>query len=87
MFGQLIPALRNPVTGFFLDGKLAVSIFFVLSGEALSSAYFCGGGELAVVRLAVKRYSRLTVPIAASSLATYCLYKSGLFTTCTREHC
>jgi peptidoglycan/LPS O-acetylase OafA/YrhL len=77
-FGALLPVLRNPVTGFFLDARLAVSVFFVLSGEALSSAYFAGGGESAVARLAVKRYSRLTVPIAAACLITYALYKAGL---------
>jgi peptidoglycan/LPS O-acetylase OafA/YrhL len=77
-FGRLMPGLRNPVTGFFLDGQLAVSIFFVLSGDALSSGYFSGGGEFTVARLAVKRYSRLTVPIAASCLVTYLLYKWDL---------
>jgi peptidoglycan/LPS O-acetylase OafA/YrhL len=76
-FGRLMPGLRNPVSGCFLDGQLAISIFFVLSGEALSSGYF-SGGEWAVVRVAVKRYSRLTVPIGVSCLVTYLLYKSEL---------
>jgi peptidoglycan/LPS O-acetylase OafA/YrhL len=77
-FGVLMPSIRNPITGFLLDGKLAVSIFFVLSGEALSSAYFNGKGDLAVIKLAVKRYSRLTIPILAVSAIIYCLLKLNL---------
>lgn len=76
-FGVLIPELRNPVTGFLLDGSLAVQVFFGLSGEALSSAYFAGGGEFAVAKLAVRRYTRLTVPIAAACLLTFLVYRLG----------
>src|SRR5258706_1988331 len=67
-FGVVMPGLRNPATAFFLDAGLAVSLFFVLSGEALSAAYFAGKGEVAVVKLCVKRYTRLTIPIAATCL-------------------
>ena len=77
-FGVLMPELRNPVTGFLLDGSLAVQVFFGLSGEALSSAYFAGGGEFAVAKLAVRRYTRLTVPIAAACLLTLLVYRLGL---------
>jgi peptidoglycan/LPS O-acetylase OafA/YrhL len=77
-FGVVFPPFRNPVTAFFLDGPLAVSIFFVLSGEALSTSFFSGGGDVAVIRLAVKRYSRLTLPIAACCLLTYVLCRAGL---------
>jgi peptidoglycan/LPS O-acetylase OafA/YrhL len=78
IFGVTTPWLRNPITGFFLDGDLAVAIFFILSGEALSSAYFAGRGESAVVRLAVKRYTRLTIPIAATCVIIFLLSKFGL---------
>lgn len=77
-FGVLVPALRNPVTGFLLDGGVAVAIFFVLSGEALSAGFFAGGGARAVQRLAVKRYTRLTIPIVASCTLTLALYHAGL---------
>jgi peptidoglycan/LPS O-acetylase OafA/YrhL len=77
-FGALVPDFRNPVTGFFFDGILAVSVFFVLSGEALSSSYFAGGGRTAVFRLAVKRYPRLTIPILAASLIVALLAAAGL---------
>jgi len=77
-FGAIVPALRNPVTGFLLDGGVAVSVFFVLSGEALSAGFFAGGGSAAVLRLALKRYTRLTIPIAAACTLTLALYYAGL---------
>jgi peptidoglycan/LPS O-acetylase OafA/YrhL len=78
IFGLVGPGFRNPVTAFFLDGPLAVSIFFVLSGEALSSGFFAGKGEAAVLRLAARRYSRLTLPIAATCAIVFLLVKTGL---------
>jgi peptidoglycan/LPS O-acetylase OafA/YrhL len=80
-FGGLMPGLRNPASAFFLDARLAVSLFFVLSGEALSAAYFAGRGEAAVVKLAVKRYTRLTIPIAATCLIVFALDRLHLTRT------
>ncbi|WP_372787056.1 acyltransferase family protein [Phenylobacterium sp.] len=77
-FGVVMPGLRNLASAFFLDGSLAVSLFFVLSGEALSAGYFAGKGEAAVVRLAVKRYTRLTIPIAATCLIVLALSRLQL---------
>ncbi|HTT06493.1 MAG TPA: acyltransferase [Steroidobacteraceae bacterium] len=77
-FGAIVPALRNPVTGFLLDGGVAVAVFFALSGEALSAGFFAGGGSGAVLRLAVKRYTRLTIPIVAACALTLGLYYAGL---------
>ena len=77
-FGVVLPQIRNPLTGFFLDGGVAVSAFFVLSGEALSGGFFAGGGKFAVYRLAVKRYTRLTIPVIAACTLTLLLYKAGL---------
>jgi peptidoglycan/LPS O-acetylase OafA/YrhL len=72
-FGVAAPGFRNLATAFFLDARLAVSLFFVLSGEALSAAYFAGKGEAAVIRLGIKRYTRLTIPIAATCLIVFAL--------------
>ena len=69
-FGAVDPAIRNGVTAFLLDGSLAVSVFFVLSGEALSTSYFAGRGRRSVVDLAVRRYPRLAIPVLAVSAVT-----------------
>jgi peptidoglycan/LPS O-acetylase OafA/YrhL len=77
-FGALVPGFRNPVTGFLCDGQLAVCVFFVLSGEALSAAFFAGKGEASTIRLAIKRYPRLAIPILASCLIVLALDRFGL---------
>lgn len=61
-----------------LAGDIAVAIFFVLSGDALSSGYFSGGGYKAIDRLLVRRYLRLTIPILMSCFITYLLMVAGL---------
>ena len=78
IFGALVPGFRNPVTGFLFDGQLAVCVFFVLSGEALSAAFFAGKGDAATIRLAIKRYPRLAIPILASCLIVFALDRCGL---------
>jgi peptidoglycan/LPS O-acetylase OafA/YrhL len=77
-FGVIAPSFRNIATGFFLNGSLAVSMFFVLSGEALSTAYFSGKGDAAIHRLAIKRYPRLVIPILAVCLIVYAAGQAGL---------
>jgi len=67
------PAFRNPLTAALWNGKMAVMIFFVLSGEALSAAYWQGRGRQAVLRQAIKRYPRLTLPILAACFVTWVL--------------
>lgn len=70
-FGAAIPIIHNPIFAIFLNRSLAVAIFFLLSGEALSTAYFKFQDDRIVVGSALKRYSRLTIPIAASSLIVF----------------
>jgi peptidoglycan/LPS O-acetylase OafA/YrhL len=77
-FGAKIPWFRNPLTGFLFDGNLAVSVFFVLSGEALSSSYFAGKGDRAIWNLAIKRYPRLTIPILFTCIIVYFLMSAHL---------
>jgi peptidoglycan/LPS O-acetylase OafA/YrhL len=71
------PEMRNIVTGAFMDGGLAVSIFFVLSAEAISAPFFQGKGDRVVRALALKRYSRLTIPILAATALTWSLAQAG----------
>ena len=69
-YGEVLPGWRNPITAAF-NGRLAVDLFFVLSGEALSSGHFAGRGYDQAARLAVTRLPRLVIPILASMLALY----------------
>ena len=78
MFGQLQPAFRSPFLALLLDGRMDVAVFFVLSGDALSAAYWMRQSRASLARLAVKRYFRLGVPIFASSLIVFVLMKTGL---------
>ncbi len=77
-FGNIEPAFRSPLVSPFLNGVLAVAVFFVLSGDALSASYWGRQSRRSVVRLAVKRYFRLTLPIFVSCLIVFLLMKFGL---------
>lgn len=60
------------------DGHLAVCIFFVLSGDALSTAFLQSGRYSILTKMAIKRYFRLAGPILVSSLLVYLLLYCGL---------
>jgi peptidoglycan/LPS O-acetylase OafA/YrhL len=77
-FGVVLPGVRNPITGALLDGQLDAAVFFILSGEALSSAYLAGPRRLSAVSFILRRYVRLTLPIAATCLIIYLLARAGL---------
>lgn len=77
-FGELAPSVRNPFTHIFLDGPLAVYVFFVLSGDALSSGFVSTRDYSSLARGVVKRYFRLTGPIFVSCAIVYVLMKLGL---------
>lgn len=78
IFGVYHPAFRSPLTYFILNGELAVYIFFILSGDALSLPYFHSGKKAAINKLLVKRYFRLTTPIVISCSLTYVLMKLSI---------
>jgi peptidoglycan/LPS O-acetylase OafA/YrhL len=63
---------------FFLNGILAVSVFFVISGFSLSIRYLEAGDGKALGRIAAGRYLRLALPIFAVCALTYGLLISGL---------
>lgn len=81
-FGEMlkfaVPAVHSAWLAPLLSGDIAVAIFFVLSGDALSSGYFAGGGYKVIDRLLVRRYFRLTIPIFMSCLMTYLIMVTGL---------
>ncbi|WP_233272688.1 acyltransferase family protein [Paraburkholderia acidisoli] len=72
------PALNKPFLLFPTDGDFAVYVFFVVSGFALSWQYFSTKSVKSLTSLAVKRYPRLTLPILASSLIGFLVWRSGL---------
>jgi peptidoglycan/LPS O-acetylase OafA/YrhL len=78
IFGLLVPGFRGVLPVAFMNGHLAVAVFFVLSGEALSVPYWKTGSRGYVLRQIAKRYPRLTIPIFCSSLIVLLLWKSGL---------
>lgn len=70
---------RNWYWAFASDGNLAVFVFFVLSGFALSIGYIQTGRLNIVTSLCVRRYLRLAIPVLCTSLLAYLLHASGLF--------
>jgi peptidoglycan/LPS O-acetylase OafA/YrhL len=77
MFTHKLPEF-GPYWISFFDGSFAVAIFFVLSGEALSHAYFVTHDLNEIRKLAIKRYIRLTIPIFVSCLIIFLLMKTHL---------
>jgi peptidoglycan/LPS O-acetylase OafA/YrhL len=75
MFTRLLPWINSAWLSPLFDGRLAVCIFFVLSGDALTTAFFARGGvdPAPIDRLLVRRYTRLTVPIVMSCTLVFVL--------------
>lgn len=78
LFGGLFPEYRSFYLKFVLDGRLAVCVFFVLSGDALSSGYLRTRSDRSLVRMMLKRYFRLMGPILFSCALIYVLLKLNL---------
>jgi peptidoglycan/LPS O-acetylase OafA/YrhL len=78
LFGILRPEFRSMWTHFLLNGHLAVMIFFVLSGDALATVCSQGNNRVVLNYLVVKRYFRLTAPIALSCFLVFVLMKLHL---------
>lgn len=77
VFGISFPLFRSfPFLVF--SGPFAVALFFVLSGEALSSAFSRTGNRRAIAKLMVKRHSRLSIPIFFSVLLAMAVQRAGL---------
>lgn len=76
LLSKVLPEADGFLPRFFIHGPLAVSIFFVLSGDALSSAYFAAGRR-ALDAMVVKRYLRLTGPIFFACAVVWLLLKLG----------
>jgi peptidoglycan/LPS O-acetylase OafA/YrhL len=78
IFGNILPQLHSPLFGFVFSGPFAVLVFFVLSGDALSTAFFDKEDYGSLARLVVTRYFRLTFIILLTCLLVYILMVFGL---------
>jgi peptidoglycan/LPS O-acetylase OafA/YrhL len=78
MLRGIVPEVDSPLLAPLFASDLAVAVFFVLSGDALSLSFFHSGQPGAIDRLVVRRYFRLTVPILMSCLVTYLIMIAGL---------
>jgi len=78
VFGDVVPLFKNLATGVFLNGLFSVMLFFIISGEALTSAYWAKPERRAIWKLAVKRYPRLAVPVFVACLIVALLIAAGL---------
>jgi peptidoglycan/LPS O-acetylase OafA/YrhL len=67
--------------GVIFGGNFAVCVFFVLSAFVLTRSYWMTGRTEYLAGGAVKRYTRLMPPVAASALLAYVLLKLGAFHT------
>lgn len=63
---------------FITDGHLAVFIFFVLSGFALSISFIEKPHRIVFPYVMIARYIRLFIPILLSSFIAYLLLKQNL---------
>jgi len=63
---------------FFLNGTLAVCVFFVISGFSLSVRYLQTADAHALGRIAAGRYLRLAIPIFAVCAITHVLLVLGI---------
>jgi peptidoglycan/LPS O-acetylase OafA/YrhL len=77
LFGARFPELRSLVVGVFCNGRLAVSVFFVLTGYVLTVGSW-GGDKGGIRRQLLKRYFRLTIPIGFAVIFTMLLIEAGL---------
>lgn len=76
--GRIEALLRLPLVSILWNGNFAVCIFFVLSGFVLSKPYYSANQLETIRERYLKRYLRLSIPIAASVLMGYLLMKFGL---------
>jgi peptidoglycan/LPS O-acetylase OafA/YrhL len=61
----------------FMDGALAVYVFFALSGYVLSAPFFRSGERRLVVDQALRRYPRLGIPVFINTLLVLLLMVTG----------
>jgi peptidoglycan/LPS O-acetylase OafA/YrhL len=75
---HLVPAYGHPLLRAISDGHIAVLIFFVLSGVALSLRFVRKPQPVPLLGMVAARYVRLVVPILATTLIVCLLLWLGI---------
>lgn len=78
IFGVVRPGYRSPDLFPLIDGHLALYVFFVLSGDALSLSFTDSRRDTLSARVVLKRYFRLAGPVLFACAITYLLMRLGL---------
>jgi peptidoglycan/LPS O-acetylase OafA/YrhL len=86
LFKAYMPGLHSPLPGLVNDGKLAVYVFFVLSGLVLSYPALNGGGIAFLQKTALRRYVRLVIPIAVVTFLSFAMIRLGLMANVAASH-
>jgi peptidoglycan/LPS O-acetylase OafA/YrhL len=76
--GTIEKIMATTPLNFFVNGHMAVSIFFVLSGIVLSNRYFQTKNVEVLRGLAIKRYPRLMLPVLFATIVAYLAKLLGL---------
>lgn len=79
MPGNLDSILAITPFNMLYNGKLAVRIFFLISGYVICIKYFQTKDKKYLINGAVKRYFRLIVPILFIEIVIYLLMKAGAY--------
>ena len=77
-FGQTAALMDTPLIKAVFDGNLAVAVFFIISGDALSSGFLRKRNAASILRPAIKRYPRLVVPTLLSTAFLFLLIRLHL---------
>lgn len=77
----LFEVITSPIVSIFYNGHFAVLIFFVLSGYVLTLPYFTNNNNSKIIlkKRLRGRYIRLNIPITVAILASFLVYKFGLY--------
>jgi peptidoglycan/LPS O-acetylase OafA/YrhL len=86
LLGAKFPELRHGALALLCNGPLAVSIFFILSGDALLTPFLARHDFNVLRTTAFRRYTRLTVPILMAALLTYLVMKLGWLANTEAAH-
>lgn len=76
-FGVVFPEFRHGALALFCNGPLAVSVFFILSGDALLTPFLASRNVEVLRTTSFRRYTRLSIPIALACLLGYLVMKLG----------